>query len=161
VVANRGANGIDGVVSSALGVAAGQDEPVVAVVGDLAFLHDSSALVRFRDDSGGSCTLVVIDNAGGGIFNFLPQSTLLDHRRFERLFATAPAVSIAEVARGFGLPVADVSTLAALGEALERFVGHERLSVIVVEVPQRDENVALHDRIHRAVAVAARAALAG
>jgi 2-succinyl-5-enolpyruvyl-6-hydroxy-3-cyclohexene-1-carboxylate synthase len=161
VVSNRGANGIDGVVSTALGVAAGQDEPVVGVLGDLAFLHDSSALARLGDERRGSCTLVVIDNGGGGIFNFLPQATVLDRPRFERLFATAPAVSIAEVAWGFGLSVADVSTMAALDEALARFVGHEHLSVVRVEMPPRDENVALHDRIHRAVTAAARAELAG
>jgi thiamine pyrophosphate-dependent acetolactate synthase large subunit-like protein len=70
-------------------------------------------------------------------------------------------VSVGEVARGFGLPVADVSTLGALDEALGRFVGHEPCSVIRVEVPSRRDNVGLHERIHLAVGHATRAALAG
>jgi 2-succinyl-5-enolpyruvyl-6-hydroxy-3-cyclohexene-1-carboxylate synthase len=160
VFSNRGANGIDGVNSTALGVAAGQDRPVVAVLGDLAFLHDASALVSLGDGPG-SCTLVVLDNGGGGIFSFLPQAGALAHDRFERLFGTPAQVSISQVARGFGWPVADVSTLGALDDALKRFVGQEPHSVIRVEVPSRAQNVALHDRIHAAVAVAVRAALDG
>jgi 2-succinyl-5-enolpyruvyl-6-hydroxy-3-cyclohexene-1-carboxylate synthase len=159
VMSNRGANGIDGVTSSALGVSAGGDQPVVAVLGDLAFLHDASALAALGTDAG-SCTLVVLDNGGGGIFSFLAQASLLEHERFERLFGTAPRVSIAEVGRGFGLPVADVSTLAALDDALARFVGHEPRSLIRVVLPSREENVALHDRIHAAVGGAVRATLA-
>jgi 2-succinyl-5-enolpyruvyl-6-hydroxy-3-cyclohexene-1-carboxylate synthase len=160
VLANRGANGIDGVTSTALGVAAGVGGPVVAVLGDLAFLHDVSALVPVGDATG-SCTLVVLDNDGGGIFSFLPQAGALAEERFERLFGTAPRVSIGEVARGFGLPVADVSTLAELDEALGRFVGVPARSVIRVALPSRTDNVALHERIHRAVGESARLVLAG
>jgi 2-succinyl-5-enolpyruvyl-6-hydroxy-3-cyclohexene-1-carboxylate synthase len=103
---------------------------------------------------------VVLDNGGGGIFNFLPQAGTLEPRRFERLFGTAPSVSVPDVARGFGLPVADVGTLGALDEALGRFVGREPRSLIRVAVPSREDNVGLHERIHAAVADAARAALA-
>ena len=160
VLANRGANGIDGVTSTAFGVAAGAVGPVVAVLGDLAFLHDVSALVPVGHVTG-SCTLVVLDNGGGGIFSFLPQAAALAAERFERLFGTAPRVSITEVARGFGVPVADVSTLAALDEALGRFVGVPARSVIRVALPSRTDNVALHERIHRAVGASARSVLAG
>src|SRR6185437_7240391 len=82
VLANRGVNGIDGVTSTALGVAAAGDGPVVAVLGDLAFLHDVSGLVQVgRGPMEGSCTLLVVDNGGGGIFNFLPQATAVDEAR--------------------------------------------------------------------------------
>jgi 2-succinyl-5-enolpyruvyl-6-hydroxy-3-cyclohexene-1-carboxylate synthase len=162
VLSNRGVNGIDGVTSTALGVAAGQERPVVVVLGDLAFLHDASALVSLADDdAAGSCTLVVLDNGGGGIFSFLPQAGALDRERFERLFGTEPKVSVCEVARGFGLPVADVSTLGALDDALLDFVGREPRSVIRVALPSRQDNVGLHDRIHAAVTEATRSALAG
>ena len=152
MLSNRGVNGIDGVISSALGVSAGQSAPVVALVGDLAFLHDASALVALGDDAGGSCTLVVLDNGGGGIFSFLPQATELDAARFEQLFGTTPQVSVASVGRGFGLQVEAVSDLAGLDAALDRFVGRSDRGLVVVEVPGRAENRLLHDRLHAAVA---------
>ena len=71
---NRGANGIDGVVSTALGAAAAGVGPVALVVGDVSFLHDLNALVAARLH-GLSATIVLVDNDGGGIFSFLPQAT--------------------------------------------------------------------------------------
>ena len=72
-LANRGANGIDGVVSSALGAAAAGVGHVALVVGDLSFLHDLNALVAARLH-GLSATIVLVNNDGGGIFSFLPQA---------------------------------------------------------------------------------------
>jgi 2-succinyl-5-enolpyruvyl-6-hydroxy-3-cyclohexene-1-carboxylate synthase len=151
VLANRGVNGIDGITSSALGVAAGQSGPVVCLLGDLAFLHDVSALAALSGPAAGSCTLVVLDNGGGGIFNFLPHAEALPAERFERLFGTAPAASVASVGRGFGLPVAEVATLGELDAALGRFVGVEPCALVRVAVPERAENRSLHDRVHAAV----------
>ena len=158
VVANRGANGIDGVTSSALGLAAGQDGPVVCLLGDLAFLHDASALAALGARRG-SCTLVVLDNGGGGIFSFLPQADTLSEERFEQVFGTAPSVSVGAVGRGFSLPVAEVATLGELDTALARFVGVEPCALVVVAVPDRAQNRALHDRLHAAVAGALAAGL--
>jgi len=156
VLANRGVNGIDGISSTAQGVAAAGLAPVVGVVGDLAFLHDASSLVRPTGPlPATSCTLVVVDNGGGGIFNFLPQAAMLDPDRFELLFGTPQAPDVSEVARGFGLKVADVSTPGELEDALEAAVGHSHLSVVRARVPGRKDNADLHDRIHAAVARAA------
>jgi 2-succinyl-5-enolpyruvyl-6-hydroxy-3-cyclohexene-1-carboxylate synthase len=158
VLANRGANGIDGTISTALGIAAA-GVPVVALLGDLAFLHDASALASLRGERRGSCTLVVLDNGGGGIFNFLPQADVLDHERFERLFGTAPEVSVAEVGRGFGLPVAEVGTLGELDERLATFLGRPGCALVRVAVPTRGENRAVHERIHARVGEATRGVL--
>jgi len=148
VLANRGANGIDGVTSTALGVAAASG-PVVAALGDLAFLHDVSALVEIGVETGAPCTLVVIDNGGGGIFSFLPQAAGLGRTSFEQLFGTPPWTAVLEVARGFGLPAVEVATIEGLDEALAAASGR---SVVRVEVPRREDNAALHQRIHQAVA---------
>jgi 2-succinyl-5-enolpyruvyl-6-hydroxy-3-cyclohexene-1-carboxylate synthase len=159
VLANRGVNGIDGVVSSALGVAAGRSAPVVALLGDLAFLHDATSFAEVGADRHGSCTFVVLDNSGGGIFSFLPQARDLDPARFEQLFGTAPQVSVASVGEGYGLPVETVSSLSGLDGALARFVGRSDRSLVVVRVPPRAENARLHDRLDEAVAEAVGAAL--
>jgi 2-succinyl-5-enolpyruvyl-6-hydroxy-3-cyclohexene-1-carboxylate synthase len=84
--ANRGVNGIDGVVSTVLGVAAGSR--AIGLVGDLTMLHDVSALVDGLGSAGGTCVLVVADNRGGGIFSFLPQASRVEPARFEQLFGT-------------------------------------------------------------------------
>src|ERR1019366_7649382 len=102
-VANRGANGIDGVVSTALGVAA--TSRAVGLLGDLAFLHDAGSLADGLGEHGGSCVLVVVDNDGGGIFSFLPQRASVPASDFERVFATPHTADIASVAEGYGAAV--------------------------------------------------------
>ncbi len=140
---NRGANGIDGVVSTAMGIAA-SGRRTFALMGDLAFLHDVSGLVNLADYP---CTLVVVDNGGGGIFSFLPQADALASNDFELLFGTPPTSDVGEVARGFGLPVHDVATPAEFDGALKE----PAPSLVRVRVPGRAENVALHDSINQAV----------
>jgi 2-succinyl-5-enolpyruvyl-6-hydroxy-3-cyclohexene-1-carboxylate synthase len=146
VWANRGANGIDGVVSTALGIAAA-GRRTFALLGDLAFLHDVSGLVNLGQLP---CTFVVVDNGGGGIFSFLPQATLLPPERFELLFGTPPSSDVGAVARGFGLPVHDVTTLAEFDAALTQ----PPPAVVRVTVPGRTENAELHAAINQAVRLA-------
>jgi len=165
VWANRGANGIDGVISTALGWAAAGSDPVVAVVGDLAFLHDLSALVSPADDGGrrsrAPCTVVVVDNGGGGIFSFLPQARALPPEPFERLFGTPMATSVSGAARGLGVEAVDVATAGELEDALRLPHGatREPRRIVRVAVPPRADNVALHDRLHSAVGAAASRAI--
>ncbi len=146
VLANRGVNGIDGVVSSALGVAAAGSR-TIALLGDLALLHDVSGLVNLAD---WPCHFVVLDNGGGGIFSFLPQAGSTDRETFEQLFGTPPVSDLAQVARGFGLPVHEVAVLSQLDGALAQ----PAPALIRVRVPGRSENVALHQRINEAVRLA-------
>jgi 2-succinyl-5-enolpyruvyl-6-hydroxy-3-cyclohexene-1-carboxylate synthase len=152
VLANRGANGIDGVVSTALGVAASGTR-VVALLGDLAFLHDVSGLVNLPRET--PCTFVVLDNGGGGIFSFLPQAGALASSTFEQLFGTPPTSDVAHVARGFGLPVVEVDSLPEFDAALARATTNGS-SLIRVKVPGRSDNVALHDALNQAVRLAVR-----
>ncbi len=108
VRSNRGANGIDGVVSTALGSAAVADGPVALVVGDIAFLHDLNALVAARLH-GLTATIVLVNNDGGGIFSFLPQaragvpvagSGLPEH--YEELFGTPHGIDVGPVVEALG-----------------------------------------------------------
>jgi 2-succinyl-5-enolpyruvyl-6-hydroxy-3-cyclohexene-1-carboxylate synthase len=147
VRANRGANGIDGVVSTALGVAASAaPHRTLALLGDLAFLHDVSGLVNLPEVP---CTFVVVDNGGGGIFSFLAQATALRAEEFEPLFGTPPTSDVGAVARGFGLPVVEVTKLSELEPALDSFPASPAL--VRVRVPSRAQNVAVHDAINQAV----------
>ncbi len=150
VLANRGVNGIDGVVSTALGIAASDGGcRTVALLGDLAFLHDVSGLVNLPELP---CTFVVVDNGGGGIFSFLPQARSLDAALFERIFGTPPTSDLGAVARGFGLTVHDVNSLPELEAALAA----PPPALVRVMVPGRDENVATHEAINEAVRLALR-----
>jgi 2-succinyl-5-enolpyruvyl-6-hydroxy-3-cyclohexene-1-carboxylate synthase len=152
VLANRGASGIDGVVSTALGVSANRPErPTVALLGDLAFLHDAGGLLG----AGGrdlDCTIVVVDNDGGGIFSFLPQAELVEPERFETLFATPHHLDLGAVATAYGVPVTRVVKLAELPGALEG-----RGARVVVVRTDRAGNVEVHREINAAVAEAIRA----
>jgi 2-succinyl-5-enolpyruvyl-6-hydroxy-3-cyclohexene-1-carboxylate synthase len=149
VMANRGANGIDGVVSTALGIAA-SGRRTVALLGDLAFLHDVSGLVNLPDLP---CTFVVVDNGGGGIFSFLPQAGALDVAQFELLFGTPPTTDVAKVARGFGLEVHEVTTADELELTLTATAGATTPALVVAKVGGRAENVALHEALNRAVLI--------
>ncbi len=145
VYANRGANGIDGVTSTAVGVAlAGRR--TVAILGDVAFLHDSNGLLglaqRHLD-----LTLVVVDNNGGGIFSFLPQAKVLSVGRFEQLFGTPHGVDLPGLAKAHGLPCHTVRSGAALSSALQT----DGTQIVLVET-DRGANVAVHEAINAAVA---------
>lgn len=146
--ANRGANGIDGVISTAVGraLARGSDRPGVVLVGDLAFVHDSNALVALARRAV-DLRIVVVDNDGGGIFSFLPQATALSADRFEQLFGTPSGTDVLALAAAHGLPTAVVTTEAELRIELDR------RGPRVIRVPSvRDHNVEIHRQLHAAVA---------
>ena len=153
VLANRGVNGIDGVVSTALGVASSSEAGcrTLALLGDLAFLHDVSGLVNMPDVP---CTFVVVDNGGGGIFSFLPQAGEIEPELFERLFGTPPTSDVTAVARGFGIAVHEVLSLSELEPALAAAAASSAPAVVRVKVPGRSQNVALHEAINEAVRLA-------
>ncbi len=107
VFGNRGASGIDGLVSSALGVSVGRGERVVAVLGDLAFHHDMNGLLGVREE-GAQVLFVVIHNDGGGIFHMLP---IRNHEpQFTPYFATPHGLDFRHAAALYGLPFRRVET---------------------------------------------------
>jgi 2-succinyl-5-enolpyruvyl-6-hydroxy-3-cyclohexene-1-carboxylate synthase len=149
VYSNRGANGIDGVVSTFLGVA--QNSRAIGLVGDVTMLHDVSALV---DGPGAntSAVLVVSDNGGGGIFSFLAQAREVPAAEFETLFGTPRPHDLAVVAAAFGHHGETVSSAAQLRAALAAGLERPGLSVVVATVPTREANVARHEELNALVA---------
>lgn len=155
-VSNRGANGIDGVVSTAIGAALA-GEPTTLLIGDLAFLHDVSALTWLRTRNL-DLQIVVVDNNGGGIFSFLPPAEELEPERFERLYGTPHGLDLAAIATAYGIPAVRVSTPVELRSRLtsSRPAGP---SVVVVE-SDRSANPASHEALNQAVSLAVADALA-
>jgi 2-succinyl-5-enolpyruvyl-6-hydroxy-3-cyclohexene-1-carboxylate synthase len=145
--ANRGANGIDGVMSTALGLSlAGQTS--VVLIGDLAFTHDVNALVGL---AGRGCDLriVVVDNDGGGIFSFLPQASMLPAERFEQLFGAPLGVDVVALAAGYGVPATTIATTNAMKDQLTS------PGPWVARVPSnRADNVEVHNQLQEAVRLA-------
>ena len=147
VLSNRGANGIDGVVSTAFGVAAGSPGPVVALLGDVALAHDIGGLIAARR-LGLAVTLVVLNNGGGGIFDFLPVSTQSD--LYEQHVATPTGLELADVARTFGLTYETVEEASGFGDVLSRATRSGQSSILEVRT-DRAENVVVHRRVWSAV----------
>ncbi len=150
--ANRGANGIDGVVSTVLGVSSRRG--AIGLIGDVTFLHDVSALVD-GTSSAAPCALVVADNRGGGIFNFLPQAGSVTASTFERLFGTPRNHDLVTVATAFGHRAVRVLTNQELRQQIRDSLNGTGLSVIVADVADRSDNVVLHDELNAMIAEAA------
>lgn len=155
VVGLRGASGIDGSVSAALGAAAGAGVPALAVLGDLAFYHDMNGLLAARRIEA-DLTLVVIQNDGGGIFHFLPVRE--ERAVFEPLVAMPHGLDFARAAELYGLPFRRLAGPAELEAALMEEGG---AGVRIVEVPShREENRRRHEQTAEAVRRGVREALA-
>jgi 2-succinyl-5-enolpyruvyl-6-hydroxy-3-cyclohexene-1-carboxylate synthase len=140
LLGNRGANGIDGVVSSALGASAAGLGPTVLVIGDLSFYHDSNGLLASKLH-GLNATIILLNNDGGGIFSFLPQAA--DPEHFETLFGTPHGLDFGPLAHMYGARYACVASWEAFRAAVRAGLQGDGLQI--VEVPtDRDRNVALH-----------------
>ena len=144
-LSNRGANGIDGLISSGLGAAAA-GEPVIVLSGDLSLLHDLTALgtaARFALP----ITVIVVNNDGGGIFHFLPQAAFPEY--FERLLGTPHGTDFQAAADLFGIEHHLVDHEKVFQDLVGTTTDHPRLIEVRTD---RTENVAVHDRAWQAVA---------
>jgi len=152
VLANRGANGIDGVVSTAVGVALGSNRPTAVLIGDVAFLHDTNALLGIAGRAI-DLAIVVVDNDGGGIFSFLPQAGALAAERFEQLFGTPHGVDPGAIAAAHGLDVTRLDRADDVEPAVAGALASGGVHVLVART-DRAANVAVHDELHAACAAA-------
>jgi len=150
VLANRGANGIDGTVSTAFGVAAAKAGPVVLLIGDVALAHDVGGLLAARRLAL-PLVIVLLDNDGGGIFDFLPVAR--EGAAFEEHVATPHGLDFAHAAALYGLTHESVAAPGPFRAALDRALAVPGATLIHVRT-RRDENVALHRRVWEAVRTA-------
>jgi 2-succinyl-5-enolpyruvyl-6-hydroxy-3-cyclohexene-1-carboxylate synthase len=148
---NRGASGIDGLVSTGLGLAAAGSGPTVLLLGDLSLYHDMNGLLAVRRH-GVRATLVVLDNGGGGIFGFLPQAAHEDV--FEELFLTPLGLKFEDVARLYGLDYVEVGAREDLEVAVGGAVSSERPALLRIPFSLQDSI-----RGHRACWTAVSAAI--
>jgi 2-succinyl-5-enolpyruvyl-6-hydroxy-3-cyclohexene-1-carboxylate synthase len=140
VYANRGASGIDGFASTALGIA-GEVERTLALTGDLSLLHDSNG---FINDADIDLTIIVIDNGGGGLFDSLPQARHAPD--FDRLFVAPPNRSFADLAQFHRLRFHEATSGPSLQEKARRALGREGLDLIRVAV-DRDFDLGLRRQL--------------
>lgn len=154
VLSNRGANGIDGVLSTALGAAAAAPDagcaPLVLVIGDLAMQHDIGGLLAAHLH-GIDATVVVINNDGGGVFSFLPQA---DHPEyFEKLFGTPHGLHFRHAAAHHGAEYVEASDFSTLQAAVAAGIAGSGLHVVEVRT-ERARNVELHQAVLERVTAA-------
>ena len=160
---NRGANGIDGTVSSAFGAAAADEGPVVLLIGDVALAHDIGGLLAARR-TGTKLTIVLVNNNGGGIFDFLPISGASMAREsnaalteqedlYTHHVATPTGLDFAQAAALFGLGHEPAEDLPGFRAALERALEREQSCIVEVRTA-REANVATHRRVWQAVSQA-------
>jgi len=143
VYANRGTSGIDGTVSSALGVAASTSDHVALAIGDLSFYHDLNSLLAAKHYEI-DMTILLINNNGGGIFSFLPQAK--EEKHFEALFGTPLHIDFEKAVAMYGGKYELISTKEALHSALKHSYRTGGLYVIEVQT-DRKENVRWHKKL--------------
>ncbi|WP_285399346.1 2-succinyl-5-enolpyruvyl-6-hydroxy-3-cyclohexene-1-carboxylic-acid synthase [Lysinibacillus sp. fls2-241-R2A-57] len=139
IVANRGTNGIDGVVSTAMGFSQGNNRETYLLIGDLAFLHDVNGLIASRYQEC-NLTIIVMNNDGGGIFSYLPQSTVEAH--YEDLFGTPTALEFFDIANMYGMDYIRVDDISELSV---KFTTMKKRPMRLIEIfTNREENVYAH-----------------
>jgi 2-succinyl-5-enolpyruvyl-6-hydroxy-3-cyclohexene-1-carboxylate synthase len=152
VHANRGANGIDGTIATAIGVAIGSRAPTAVLLGDIAFLHDSTALIGLQSRDV-DLVIVVVDNDGGGIFSFLPQASSLEDAQFEQLFGTPHGVRVEALAAVHGIVSLVVEDPAIVGSSIRSAMDAGGPWLVVVRTDRAD-NARVHAELNAAVAAA-------
>ena len=142
VYGNRGTNGIDGTVSTALGLST-NGKPTVMVTGDLSFFHDLNGLAIGKTHDM-NLTIILHNNDGGGIFQYLPQKGTDD---FDYLFNTPQGIDYSGLATMYGLDYVKVATNAELEEAMKSYIGRE--GVHIIEIPTSKEGSRELHKVYR------------
>lgn len=130
ILANRGANGIDGIVSTALGITASSDKPTILALGDLSFYHDMNGLLAARMH-GLKPLILLINNDGGGIFSYLPQSK--EEKHFETLFGTPHGLQFRETASLYGALYRKPANWEEVSQFIEEWITSPEFTIMEIE----------------------------
>lgn len=144
VFGNRGASGIDGVTSSALGVAAASGRRTVLITGDVSFYHDLNGLLAIGQQSLKRVTIVVLNNGGGGIFRRLPVAQF--EPPFTSLFLTPHGLNFAHAAHLYGLGHQLATDYASFQAALGEALGSDETHIVEVQTDSA-EDLQLRNRV--------------
>jgi len=155
-MANRGASGIDGIVSTAVGIGSVSRQPTVLVVGDLSFYHDMNGLFAAKQYRP-NVTIIILNNDGGGIFSFLPQREFPDS--FEKYFATPHGLTFQAAASLYGLTYSRPNSWESFRGCVARSIASSGTTLVEVQT-NRDRNLELHRQIWSAVDATAQETLA-
>ncbi len=143
VFSNRGASGIDGIIATSIGVGIGNEKPLIAFIGDLAFLHDINSLALAKSLNL-PIIFVILNNSGGGLFHFLPIS---ENRKFMDTFISAKhSLKMAEFAKAFDIPYTSPGSLSDYQITLKIALENPSLQIIEVQT-NADENYLFHQQI--------------
>ncbi|WP_226670282.1 2-succinyl-5-enolpyruvyl-6-hydroxy-3-cyclohexene-1-carboxylic-acid synthase [Metabacillus litoralis] len=137
---NRGANGIDGVISTALGISADQSKPTFLLIGDLSFYHDLNGLLAAKMNKL-NLTIILVNNDGGGIFSFLPQSS--EEKHFERLYGTPTELDYSKVVDMYGGDFKKINSWEEFQSYFEQTWSNKGLKVLEVQT-NRNTRVKVH-----------------
>ncbi len=148
VFVNRGASGIDGIISTATGIAVADTKPLMLLIGDVAFVHDTNGLMLIKH-SQQPVLIIVINNGGGGIFHFLPIAHEPDI--ITPYLDTPNDVSIKLLCEAHGVPHITIKNPRGLHDAMKIFFA-SRTSMVVEIIIDRSENVRLHQELYRKAA---------
>ncbi len=147
IFGNRGVSGIDGIIASAVGVAEGSKKPLIAFIGDLAFLHDINSLALAKELSL-PIIFIVLNNSGGGMFHFLP---IAENRKFmDSFIATKHAFKMEGFAKAFDIPYSKPTSLSDYQTTLSIALENQKLQIIEIET-NADENFLFHGQIEQYV----------
>lgn len=138
---NRGVNGIDGVISTAMGTALVNDKPTFAFLGDIAAIHDLNSFVIPKLEKTPDITFIISDNNGGGIFNTLEQAGVDD---FERVYGTPTNVNLSELLNKLNIDTKEIHAIEDLKNYLKTPSG---IQVIVIKIKSRENEAKLRKEI--------------
>lgn len=157
---SRGAAGIDGTLATAAGLAIGRRHPVTVYLGDATFLHDCGSLQLLAQlhFGAGSVRVVVVDNGGGAIFDYLPARTAMSSALHERFFTAPHTLRLDRIAQGFGIDARNCASISDLRACLSTPLAHGEVQVLVVSI-DRIASETMHRHYWRASAKSARSAL--